>query len=138
MTSVCCEDKDLISSSVTEITSKITVYVELHIYEVFIHPYALELFITPLLWQGTSSSLFYFNLKKIITHTHPAILQVGGDDTPLTPQKNHPNQTQVTYVQPWLIHVIAVLLKKHFHSGRSGNNSLTLKAFNQNAWYHLF
>lgn len=37
MMSVRCEDKDLIGSSVTEITSRITVHVELHVYQVFAH-----------------------------------------------------------------------------------------------------
>lgn len=45
--SACCEDKDLTSSSVTEITYRITVYVELHIHQVFIQPYAPELYIKP-------------------------------------------------------------------------------------------
>lgn len=77
--SACCEDKDLTSSSVTEITYRITVYVELHIHQVFIQPYAPELYIKPSS-KKEYPPLCFIVIKKKKKITPPAILQIGGGD----------------------------------------------------------
>lgn len=131
--SACCEDKDLTSSSVTEITYRITVYVELHIHQVFIQPYAPELYIKPSSKKEYPRLCFIVIKKKKKSRPQQYCKLEEGT---FPPPPKHQNQNQITYVQQQLIQAIAVLLKKYFHSGRSGNNSLPWKAFNQNAWYH--
>lgn len=87
--SACCEDKDLTSSSVTEITYRITVYVELHIHQVFIQPYAPELYIKPSS-KKEYPRLCFIVIKKKKKITPPAILQIGGGDISPPPQTPKP------------------------------------------------
>lgn len=68
--------------------------------------------------------------KKIINSSPQAIRQTG--------RKNKHKQNQVSSVLLWLTWAIVILLKKHLHTGRPGNHSLTLKAFNYKTCYHLF
>lgn len=84
-------------------------------------------------WEGTSSSLPFIVVKekkKYINSSPQAIRQTG--------RKNKHKQNQVSSVLLWLTWAIVILLKKHLHTGRPGNHSLTLKAFNYKTCYHLF